>query len=127
MKKILAGLGLLIVVAGLAIVSRFEPKESRSASTPVTIEHQIDPVVIPAEPSPFPTSDRGSWSCYPWDSSTGPGCEDCRGCLAYCTAEDEALVLVLRSSIEDDELFGTSVRTMEAAECAARRWRLEGR
>lgn len=48
---------------------------------------------------------------------------------ARLDAEDAALQNILISQVlpEADPLFGQSVKTMQMAECAARRWRLEGK
>lgn len=48
---------------------------------------------------------------------------------ARLNAEDATLQNILFSDMlpEADPLFGQSVKTMEMAECAARRWRLEGK
>ena len=51
----------------------------------------------------------------------------CAFASEYHRIEDSFLRTVLGSPIDDDPLFGLSEYGMDAAECAARRWRLEGR
>jgi hypothetical protein len=53
----------------------------------------------------------------------GP-CEDLHS--SRMDAEDAWLRKVLASTVDGDPLFGVAAWSMEAAECAARRWRLAG-
>lgn len=124
MKKILGVLGILLAVAAVAVLNlslrrpHVQPNNApmydpafynRDMAIPKPAPDVI-PAAAPAAPIPKPVT-PANWGV----------------CGSHSGEEDSALAIVLASRVENDPLFGESERTMEAASCAAYRWRLEGR
>lgn len=116
MKKILAGVAVLLVAVGAAV---FWPRDRVVEAPPPVVEATPLPVGPPFEPlEPVRPLDQPPKFPVHWGG--------CASAAQRTTAEDAWLKRVLASTIQNDPQFGVAAWSMEAAECAARRWRLSG-
>jgi len=111
MRKALAALALLLAVAAGVFFSRPAPEAPRETPVPITQPTPAPAYVPPESAAPAP----------PLPASPHWGL--CSGFSGLQRNEDAALVLVLASTVEDDELFGLREITLEMANCAAYRER----
>ena len=115
MKKLL-GLGVILAAVLIGLWQFHGTPSPVGPVAPVAVP-DIGPAV---EPTPAPLE--------PWIEPTmWPHWPSCSSRPMVQAQEDAALRAVLASPLTDDPLFGGSEMRMEAAECAARRWRLEDR
>ena len=121
---------LLAVVVGVVFMSR--PPVAPIQVTEDCVEGVLDPRVpvvgkVCGEPTPAPdepltpTKPPDPPQKFPIQWGTCAEIASSRQ-----RAEDAWLREVLASTVQDSPLFGVATWSMEAAECAARRWRLAG-
>lgn len=112
-NKILAGIAVLLVAVGAGV---FWPRDRVVEAPPPITETPAEEIILHPEEPDEPVAEPAKEA--PWGA--------CGGSKGRTQIEDQSLKAVLASRVDNDPLFGYTARTMEQAECSARRWRLSG-
>lgn len=133
-KLSISTLGLAVALAAYLLWPGERPPTSPGKSTAPGYDTQgypLEPPVISPEPTPVPEPPAPApvehWGPCAWSIKAERDKYEAGRESARLNTEDRFLRAVLASQVGDDPLFGGTVAMMEAAECAALRWRLAGR